>query len=56
MSSTPIDRGTGGATDRHVLDMVLTGPGATPVASLPDCAPRHSDHCILDVAIAIPPG
>jgi vancomycin resistance protein VanJ len=37
------------------IDMVLTGPGATPVASMPDCTPRSSDHCILDVTIAVDP-
>lgn len=37
------------------IDMVLAGPGATPVASMPDCAPRGSDHCILDVTLAIEP-
>jgi hypothetical protein len=38
------------------IDMVLTGPGATPVASVPDCTPRSSDHCILDVTIAVRAG
>jgi vancomycin resistance protein VanJ len=38
------------------IDMVLTGPGATPVASMPDCTPRNSDHCILDVTIAVRAG
>lgn len=35
------------------LDMVLTGPGILPIASEPDCSPRQSDHCILDVVLAI---
>jgi len=29
--------------------MVLSGPGLTPVASEPDCTPRRTDHCLLDV-------
>jgi endonuclease/exonuclease/phosphatase family metal-dependent hydrolase len=37
------------------IDMVLTGPGATPVASEPDCAARGTDHCILDVTLAVAP-
>ncbi len=37
------------------IDMVFSGPGATPVASQPDCTPRSSDHCILDVTFAVEP-
>jgi endonuclease/exonuclease/phosphatase family metal-dependent hydrolase len=32
------------------LDMACSGPGLTPVASDPDCTPRRTDHCLLDVA------
>ena len=37
------------------IDMVMAGPGATPVASEPDCAARGADHCILDVTLAVAP-
>ena len=37
------------------IDMVLTGPGLTPVRSQPDCASRGADHCILDVELAVEP-
>jgi endonuclease/exonuclease/phosphatase family metal-dependent hydrolase len=36
------------------IDMAITGPGVTPLRSEPDCTPRVSDHCILDVTIALP--
>ncbi len=32
------------------IDMALASPGLTPVASEPDCTPRRTDHCLLDVA------
>jgi endonuclease/exonuclease/phosphatase family metal-dependent hydrolase len=32
------------------LDMAFSGPGLRPVASAPDCTPRRTDHCLLDVA------
>lgn len=35
------------------LDMAIVGPAFTPVASQPDCTWRGSDHCILDVELAI---
>jgi hypothetical protein len=35
------------------IDMVLSGPGLTPVSSQPDCAARGADHCILDVELAV---
>lgn len=35
------------------LDLVLTGPGVIPITSEPDCAPRGSDHCILDVVAVV---
>lgn len=36
------------------IDMAFTGPGVTALHSEPDCAPRTSDHCILDVTLAVP--
>jgi vancomycin resistance protein VanJ len=37
------------------IDMVLVGPGLSPVRSEPDCAPRGADHCILDVEFVVDP-
>lgn len=37
------------------IDMALSGPGLIPVSSLPDCAARGADHCILDVELAVGP-
>lgn len=36
------------------IDMAITGPGVVPIRSEPDCTPRVSDHCILDVTVALP--
>jgi len=36
------------------IDMAFTGPGVSAVRSEPDCTPRRSDHCILDVTLAVP--
>ena len=35
------------------IDMLLAGPGLSPVRSEPDCASRGADHCILDVTLAV---
>jgi len=36
------------------IDMAITGPGVSPLHSEPDCTPRASDHCILDVTVSVP--
>jgi hypothetical protein len=32
--------------------MAFSGPGLTAVSSEPDCTPRGTDHCLLDVTYA----
>lgn len=34
------------------IDMALSGPGLSAIASEPDCTPRGTDHCLLDVTYA----
>jgi endonuclease/exonuclease/phosphatase family metal-dependent hydrolase len=36
------------------IDMVITSPDVVTLSSEPDCLPRGSDHCVLDVLAALP--